>query len=69
MTANEQEVDRQLREIALTDWNKFKEITGLDLTKFLVCAKRKEGKSLNQISQITKIHRSSVNRICKTCPE
>lgn len=63
----EQEVDTQLRELALTDWNKFKDVTGLNLTAFTICQQREKGKSYRQIAYRMKISASTVLRLCKKC--
>lgn len=61
--------DRQLRELAMTRWDDFKKLTGLDVTNFIICMGRAEGKSYNQISIATKVHKEKVRRVCRICPE
>lgn len=61
-------VDIQLRELALTDWSKFKKLTGLDESKFIICMKKDEGKSISQIATHVRRSRSAVGRVCKVCP-
>ena len=62
------DVDRQLRELAMTRWEDFKKVTGLDTTNFIICTKRQEGKSIRQIAMITKLKRDKVHRMCQVCP-
>lgn len=60
--------DQQLRLLALTDWEQFKALTGVDETKFIICMKKGEGKSVTQIAQSVKKSRSAVHRVCVKCP-
>jgi hypothetical protein len=61
-------VDKELRELALRDWDQFKRITGIDTLRFTICTKRKQGKSLTHIALSTNVSRSKVQRVCKVCP-
>lgn len=61
-------IDRQLQEMALTQWEDFKKLLGIDPTNFIICKERKGGKSYNQIAIATKTHREKVRRVCKVCP-
>lgn len=68
MAISRQDIDRQLQEMALTNWEEFKRLTGVDTTNFIICSKRKEGKSIRQIALIVSRNRDKVHRVCKICP-
>lgn len=61
-------IDEQLREMAMFRWDEFKKITGLDTSNFEICVKRKNGMSIRQIAQTTKVSKSRVHRLCAVCP-
>lgn len=61
-------VDRELRELALSNWDAFKKLTGVDDTKFRICQERRAGKSYSQIAIAVKVHRSKAQRVCQVCP-
>jgi len=63
----EEEVDDKLRQLALTDWNKFKEVTALDVTTFTICEQKRAGKSYRQIAYKMGIHFTTVRDRCKKC--
>lgn len=67
MTPAEQNIDKKLRELAVTDWEKFKSVTGLDLTTYTICTMRKEGKSLQQIANSQKMSKRQVQYACEKC--
>lgn len=67
MTAAELKIDRQLQELAVTDWEKFKSVTGLDLSTFAVCQMRKANKSYQQIATAMNTTKDVVRYACKKC--
>lgn len=63
----EEEVKNELQQLALTDWNKFLSITGIDVSSLEICKRRKKGQTLQQIANAMQMPRSSVQSRCKTC--
>ncbi len=68
MTDKESKVYKEMKEMAANRFDEFLELAGVDLTKFVVCSKKKEGKTLSQIATIAKVTKSKAQRICKVCP-
>lgn len=62
------DIDRQLQELAVTDWANFKLLTGVDSTNYMICVKKKAGKSIRQIAHSLSINRDKVHRVCRVCP-
>ena len=60
--------ERELRELALTRWDDFVVLVGLDVSDYEICIKRKEGKSVRQIARSVAKSKSKVHRICQVCP-
>lgn len=67
--STEEDVDKQLRNLAVTDWKKFKEVTGLDLELFFICTQRKNGKSFRQIAYKMNIPFTTIRNRCKKCKD
>lgn len=61
------ELEKHLQELAVTDWNKFIELTGIDTVQVSICLQRKKGKSMRQIAQKTGMPVGTVQRRCKKC--
>ena len=64
----EEQIDKELQEMAFNRWEEFKQLTGLDITNFIICNEKKKGKSLNQIAITARVTKSKVQRVCKVCP-
>lgn len=64
----EKNIDEIFHEMAINQWEDFKKLVNIDSTNFVICIKKKEGKSIRQISSITKVPKTTVSRICNTCP-
>jgi len=62
------EIEKELREMAVTDWNKFKMITGLDIVQYTICKQKKKGTSIRAIANRMKMPRTTINDRCKKCP-
>lgn len=63
------DVEKFLQELAVTDWNKFVQITGLDTLQVSICQQRKKGKSIRQIARKTGMPPASIQSRCKKCME
>ncbi len=61
-------LDEQLRQLALTDFEKFKRLTQIDMLQIFICEERAKGKTIRQIAQYAKVTRSVVETRCKKCP-
>jgi hypothetical protein len=62
------ELDRQLQELAATDWPTFVELVGEDIViAAKVCILRAKGKSLAQISKKLSLTKSMAETRCKKC--
>lgn len=62
------DIEKELQEMAVFKWDKFVELVGLDVTKFVICNKKKSGKSIRQIATSVGMGRDKVHRICRVCP-
>lgn len=65
---NTAKIDKMLKELALTDWDEFLLVTGLDKVQITICVERKRKKSIRQIAQKTGLPKSTVSDKCKKCP-
>lgn len=61
------ELDKQIQELALLDFEAFCKMTGVDKTKAYVCFEIKKKKSLSQIGLKLKIGKTAVYAIAKQC--
>lgn len=66
MTLDE-EVKNELRQLALTNFDKFLEVTGVDLTTLKICKQHERGKSLQQIANLMQMPKTTISRRCKVC--
>jgi DNA-binding NarL/FixJ family response regulator len=60
-------VEKELQELALSNWDEFVKITKLNTRQFEICKLKKKGLSLGQISQKMKISTVAVLKRCKVC--
>lgn len=60
-------LDKKLQELALTEWELFCTLTGVDKTQAFVCLERQRGLSYQQIGNKLKISKQSVAERCKKC--
>lgn len=62
------ELDKQLQQIALSDWQKFVAMIGEDaVVSAKVCLLRRENRSYGQIKQALKITKERARYVCKHC--
>lgn len=61
-------IDALLRELALTDWEEFMRVSGVDRLQVTICIERKKKKSIRQIANKTGLPKSTVEYKCKKCP-
>jgi len=66
MTKLEQDIREEIRQLALTDVDKFIEMF-VDVEKLKICRQRKMGKTLQQIAISMQMPKSTVRDKCKTC--
>lgn len=64
---NAQSLEDYLKGLALTDWKKFVEVTGIDMEFLRICEMRGKGKSWGQISKTMNLDKSYIRRRCKKC--
>lgn len=62
------ELDNKLRELALTDWQKFVQLVGKDtIDKAKVCLLRQNNKSYGMVSRMVGLSIMQVRTACKRC--
>jgi len=66
MTAAEK-MEKELRDLAVTDWEKFKLVTELDTSTYAICQLRKQGKSLQQVANTLSVSKKTVRVACAKC--
>lgn len=63
------EIEKRLKELALSDWDEFLRVSGIDTTNSIICLERKKGKSWGQISTIVNLSKGAVRNRYKACIE
>jgi len=63
------DLDKQLQELAVLDFQKFCRITNIDKVQVFICLERKKGRSMQYIANKAKMAKSTVINRCKKCEE
>jgi len=61
------DLDKKLQELALTDFNQFCQLTGVDKIKAFVCIERAKGLTFQQIANKLGVSRQTIWKRCKKC--
>lgn len=61
------EIESFLKNLALTDWNKFMDVIGIDATQMTICVEKEKGKSWQQIANKVNLPKSTVRNRYKQC--
>ena len=68
MSTRKPNLDRVLQELALTDFEQFCGVTGIDLSQGYVCLELSKGKSVRAISIALGLGKKQVENRIKKCP-
>lgn len=63
----EQQIKDNLRNLALTNFDEFMQVVGIDMDTLKICHQRRKGKSLQQIANMMQMPKATIQYKCKVC--